>query len=183
MPGSNWQSLMVVAQTDGASLNTSTTETSILPAQAKITLPANYIDGVGKTFRVRAAGRASNIVTTPGTLTFRLKFGAVAVAASSAIALNTTAKTNVTFELNWEFTARSVGAAAALMHIGAFRSETVSGAAAGFTNTIMIPTSAPAVGTSFDSTVAQVVDLTAQFSISNAGNAIQVHQYVFESNN
>lgn len=188
MPFQSWQGLLISAQVDGTALNTSTTETSILPGQAKFTLPANFLTYAGQTLRVRAMGRISNIVTTPGTLTFRMKFGSIAVAASQALTLNTTAKTNVTWILDWDMTCRSVGSGttATFMHSGQWQSESVIGspaAGAGGASSHIIPLTAPAVGTGFDSTVTNVIDLTAQWSVSNAANSIQLHSYKLESLN
>jgi hypothetical protein len=182
MPLQTWQETFIQAQSDGTAV-TSTGEGSLLPGQAKFTLPANFLDYVGKTLRVRASGRISNIVTTPGTLTLRVKFGAIIVAASSAMQLNTTAQTNVTWWLEWALTARTIGAttAATLMHTGIVTTQSAAVGASPLVGTWLIPASAPAVGTGFDSTVANVVDLTAQFSLT--GNSIQLHQYALESIN
>jgi hypothetical protein len=152
-------------------------------------MPANFLDYAGSKLRVRAAGQISNIVTTPGTLTLRLKMGptsTIIAAASTAMQLNAVAKTNVSWLLDWEFDVRSVGSgtAATLMHIGTWQSESVVGSAlpsVGGAGQFLIPQSAPAVGTGFDSTVANVVDLTAQFSLT--GNSIQLMQYALESMN
>lgn len=185
-----WQGVLMSANADGAALNTSTTETSILLGQSKYTLPANFLVYAGQTLRIRAMGRVSNIVTTPGTLTFRIKFGSIAVASSQALQLNAVAKTNVTWILDWDLTCRSVGSgtSATFMHSGQWQSESVVGAgtgAAGSTGigALNIPASAPAVGTGFDSTTTNIIDLTAQFSISNAANSIQAHSYKLESIN
>lgn len=183
-----WQGVLISQQVDGTALNTSTTETSILPGQAKLTLPANFLTYAGQALRVRAMGRISNIVTTPGTLTLRVKFGAIAVASSGALALNIVAKTNVTWILDWDLTVRSVGSSttATFMHSGQWQSESVIGspaAGAGGAASHIIPASAPAVGTGFDSTVTNVIDLTGQWSVSNAANSIQTHSFKLESNN
>lgn len=186
-----WQGVLVSAPADGTALNTSTTETSILPTSAKFTLPGNFLFYPGQALRIRAMGRISNIVTTPGTLTLRIKMGptsSIAVATSPAFALNTTAKTNVTWILDWDLTLRSVGGgtSATFMHSGQWQSESVIGspaAGSGGPSAHIIPASAPAVGTGFDSTVANVLDLTAQWSISNAANSIQLHTYKLESLN
>ena len=45
---------------------------------ARFTLPANYFS-IGKKMRVRSSGRISTVVTTPGTLTLDLRFGASTV--------------------------------------------------------------------------------------------------------
>lgn len=188
MPHNSWQGLLISQQADGAALATSTTETSILLGQAKYTLPAGFMENSSQALRIRAMGRVSNIVTTPGTLTFRVKFGSIAVATSPAFALNIVAKTNVTWILDWDLTCRSVGngTLATFMHSGQWQSESYVGSpvpGSGGPGVGMIPASAPAVGTGFDSTVSNVIDLTAQWSISNAGNSIQCHTYKLESLN
>src|SRR5271154_4357852 len=98
---------LITAQGDGGAL-TNTTPASILPTQAKFTLPANFLS-IGTTLRVRSAGRISTVVTTPGTFTFDIRFGAVIVATSPAFALNVVAQTNVTWVLQWDLTCRAVG--------------------------------------------------------------------------
>lgn len=189
MPMQTWQSLLVSAQGDGTAV-TATGEGSLLPTQAKYVLPANAMSYVGQTLRLRAMGRISNIVTTPGTLTFRVKFNAtpIVVALSQGLQLNAVAKTNVTWLLEWDLTCRSVGGgtSATLMHSGMWSSESVVGSgtgAAGSTGPgqLLIPASAPAVGTGFDSTTANIIDLSAQFSLT--GNSIQLHSYKLESLN
>jgi hypothetical protein len=185
MSHQTWQETLISAQTDGTAV-TGTSVGSLLPGQAKFTIPANYLDYVGKKLRIRAAGRISNIVTTPGTLTLDVRFGSVTVATSQAMQLNAVAKTNVTWVLDWAFDIRVVGASAQLMHTGVWQSESVVGSgtgAAGSTGPgqFLIPATAPALGTAFDSTVAQVVDMRALFSLT--GNSIQLHQFALETMN
>lgn len=188
MPFGTWTGLLISQQADGAALATSTTETSVLNSQAKYTLPGNFLANVGQTLRVRAMGRISNIVTSPGTLTFRMKFGSIAVATSGALALNIVAKTNVIWILDWDLTLRAPGGgtAANFMYSGQWQSESVIGSSASGTTgqaAMAFPASAPAVGTGFDSTIANQIDLTAQWSVSNAANSIQCHTYKLESLN
>lgn len=186
MPG--YQSTLVEMQSDGTALNTSTTETSILNAQAKIFLPSGYINRVGKRLCLRASGRISNIVTTPGTLTLRFKLGPtanIAVATSQAIQLNAVAKTNVSWWLDLSMLVRSIGGgtSATIFAQGTWESEAMVGSplpSAGGVGAAVWQASAPAVGTGFDSTVANQIDLTARFSVSNAGNAIQCHTFALE---
>lgn len=182
-----WVETLVTAQTDGTALNTSTTATSILPAHARITLPSGYFY-IGKTLRLTAQGRVSNIVTTPGTLTLDVRFGSTVVANGGAMALNIVAKTNVTWELSMLLTCRSVGAStsATMMFVGKYISENVIGspaASAGGSGILLLPSSAPAVGTGFDSTATQTVDLFAKWSVSDAANSIQLHNYCLEAMN
>lgn len=177
-----WQETLIAAQVDGVPLSNTVTPTSIIPAAAKFTLPANFF-AIGKALRVTAMGRVSNIVTTPGNLTLDVRFGSTVVFNGGAVALNATAKTNVTFKLVAYLTCRAIGAAANLMGIGEFASESVTGAAAGVAAQASLPASAPAVGSNFDSTASQAVDLFATFSIANAGNALTLHEYLLEALN
>jgi hypothetical protein len=190
MPFQSWQGVLISMQGDTAAAVTSTGEATLLLAQAKYVLPANFLTYPGQALRIRAMGRISNIITTPGTLTLRVKFNTtpIIVAASQAMQLNAVAKTNVTWILDWDLTVRTVGGgtSATLMHSGQWQSESVVGAgtgAAGSTGigALNIPASAPAVGTGFDSTVANVIDLTAQFSLT--GNSMLAHSYKLESIN
>jgi hypothetical protein len=187
----SWQSVLITQQVDGPTVANSTVEATLVAAQARYNLPANAFTYAGQALRFRAMGRVSNIVTTPGTLTFRIRFGGVAagaiVANSGALALNTAAKTNVTWILDWDLNLRGApGTAASMMFSGQWQSESVIGspaAGAGGASSHIFPASAPAVGATFDSTVSQVIDLSAQWSVANAGNSIQMHTYKLESLN
>jgi hypothetical protein len=184
MPG--YQSTMVWTKTDGTAV-TATSEGTLLPAGEKLVLPSGYLGPfIGKRFHIVAAGRISNIVTTPGTLTLKVKLGPtanIAVATSSAMQLNAVAKTNVSWYLDLDLVVRATGAAtsANIFAMGTWTSESVVGSAvpsAGGSGTHQWQASAPAVGTGFDTSVANQVDLTAQFSLT--GNSIQCHMFSLE---
>jgi hypothetical protein len=181
MSNQGWEEVIAVAQVDGSALSNSTSATSLLPGAAKRQLPANVFQ-IGSVLRVRAYGRVSNIVTTPGTLTLDLRLGSVIVFNGGAVSLNTTAKTNVSWVFDALLTCRAIGATttANFMGQGTLTSESVVGAAANTTLTASLPASAPAVGTGFDSTAAQILDFFGTFSIANSGNAITLHQFVAE---
>ena len=184
MPAGYWGPL-INAQVDGSALTASTTATSLLNAQAKYTFGAGELKIIGQTYKVRAFGRISTVVTTPGTLTLDLRLGSVIVANGGAMALSTTAKTNVTWAMEWELVLRAVGGGttAQFMHVGNFLSEAAGATTvAGEAKAISLPQSAPAVGTGFDSTAAAVFDLFGTWSISNA-NSIQVHGFSLTSTN
>lgn len=179
-----WSETLVTAQADGAALTNSTTATSIIPAGAKFTLPANFFQ-IGKAVRLTSRGRISNVVTTPGTLTLDVRLGAVIAFTTQVIALNIVAKTNVTFEFETILTCRAIGQSttANLMGVGTFTSESVVGAAAGTALTMMCPATAPAVGTGFDSTTSLAVDHFATFSVNTATTSLTLHEYVLEALN
>jgi hypothetical protein len=189
MPG--YQSTLVEMQVDGPAC-TGTGETSMLgpgttaSSHTKIVLPSGYLNRVGKRLLVRATGRVSNIVTTPGNLTLRFKLGPtanIAVATSTAIPLNIVAKTNVSWFLDLGLTVRTIGPGtiATIFHQGNWTSESVIGsptAATGGQGAMMWQTATPVVGTGFDSGVANQIDLTAQFSLT--GNSITMHTFALE---
>lgn len=182
-----WVETHSTAQTAGTALSNSVAATTLLPAQAKFTLPANFFSVPGKQIRITAAGRLSNIVTTPGTFTFDLRFGATVVWNGGAAQLSTTAHTNLPWWLDVILTLRAVGSAANLMGQGKVHGQPFSlTAVADSTTTVptlMLPNTAPAVGNNFDAGASQVVDLFGTFSIANAGNGITLEQYSLQSLN
>jgi hypothetical protein len=182
MSFSSWMETYATATGDGPSLSNSTTATSILPAQAKYTLPANFF-AVGRALRLVATGRISNIVTGPVNLTLDVRFGSIIVANGGPMRLNAVAKTTVPWWLEWVMTCRAIGngTTANLMSLGNFQSESVVGSplpTAGGNGALLIPVGTPAVGSGFDSTATQTVDLFATFDVANAGNLIQLHSFV-----
>lgn len=183
-----WVESLAAAPADGAALTNTITPTSLLIATAKPVLPAQYFDRVGKMLRVTAKGRFSTVVTTPGTFTFDVRFGSTIVFTGGAMALNTTAQTNATFTMEVTLVCKSIGsgAVATVLGIGSFVSRAVIGSgAAGATgaNELLLPDTAPAIGTGFDSTIAQTVDLFGTWSVASASNSITVHQLLIESLN
>lgn len=184
-----FQETLVSQSIAGTALNTFTTAKTVIPPICLFQLPPNYLY-VGKSFRTRVTGSISNIVTTPGTITLQINMGAIAAWSSGALQLNAIAHTTLPFELDVIWTVRAIGNATSANVIG---QGTVRGIM--FTNTagqvdsvngiptLVVPATAPAVGTGFDSTIAQTLDFFAGFSISNIGNQIQVQQYLVEALN
>jgi hypothetical protein len=183
----SWQETLVSAQGDGPQILNSTTAVTIIPAAAKITLPNNYFS-IGKVLRLTLTGGVSCVATTPGTLILDLRLGAVIAFTTQAIPLNVTAKTNLPFYMQVLLTCRSIGASttATLMPSGFFISETYVGSpvpATGGAGTVMVPVTAPAVGTGFDSTAANTVDIFGKFSVTTATTQITLNQYILEALN
>lgn len=181
MSGGYYEDVLAKAVGDGPALSASTTKTSILPATAKYTTPVGGgFWWPGKELRVNARGRVSSF--TSGTLTFAFGVAAVDAFASQAIT-PVASQTNITWELDLLLTCRAEGvggsATANLIGIGRFQ----AGAFLTSSIPIMLPATAPAVGTSFDPAPASVLDLLATWSVSNAANSIQLHQYVLEALN
>ncbi|WP_291854852.1 hypothetical protein [Bradyrhizobium sp.] len=178
-----WQETLINSQVDGPALANSVTATSLLNVHEKWGMAQSWAQ-IGRVLRLTACGRVSNIVTAPGTLTLSCRIGAITIANGGAMALNVVAKTNVPWFLDWRLTCRAIGAAGNFMHQGTWISESVIGAplpTAGGAGIHLLPNAAPAVGTNFDTSVPATFDLFAQWSVANAGNSIQVHQYKLES--
>jgi hypothetical protein len=179
----SWQETLVSQQAAGTLFNSYTTAKTVINPQALITIPAGFWQ-IGRMMRVFVAGAVSNLVTTPGTMNFQVKIGSVAAFDTGAIQLNATAHTTLPFWLDIVMTCRAVGSgtSANLMGQGqitgfmftrtAGQTDDVQGH-----QTLLVPQTAPAVGTGFDSTIANIVDFWAGFSISNAANGVQVQQY------
>lgn len=169
--------------TDGPTL-TAAAAASMLPTYVPTTLPAGYWQ-IGRIWRLRASGRISCAVTTPGTARFDVRLGGVVAFDSLAIPLNIVAKTNVRWELEILLTCRAVGSgtSANLMGSGKWFSEaninvalpTVGPGPGG----ALIPfNAAPAVGTGFNSQSALTFDMF--FTQTVATGSMTMHQLVVE---
>jgi len=186
MGSNSWWQQVVNVIADGTAIASSTSQTSLLTGSPGAspgvwTMPANTLQP-GTEILIRAAGRMSTVVTTPGTATFTVKIGSVNAMVSQAMALNTTAQTSQTWILEIHATARQVGNSTntQLMWTGKFVSRAVVGSgAAGSTGVgiLLIPEAAPAVSTGFDSTAANAIDLQYTWSVNSASNSIQLQQY------
>jgi hypothetical protein len=186
----SWEETLVSEYIDGPLQNTYTTAKSIFgvdgtdqAAHCKYTLPANFWVP-GKTVMVNLRGNLSNIVTTPGTVTFQFMLGAVIAWTSGAINFSTTAHTTLPFWLDIDLTCQVAGGGtqAKLMGQGVITSQCVSNTSAADSvanslPTLLLPNTTPAQGTGFDSTASQKVDIFVGFSTSNAGNGVQSRQY------
>lgn len=190
MSNQSFSETLIVGQSDGSPLSNTLTATSIIPVAAKLLIPANSWF-IGRALRVRATGRISTVVTTPGTFTFTLQLGptsTIVAATSGGLGLNIIAQTNQTWDLEWLLTCRAIGNAAltTLMHTGKWTSRASLLAPATTTagvGTTLFPETAPVVGTGFDATVNNTLDMFGAWSVASASNSITVHQYTVEALN
>lgn len=179
MSSQGWVELLARAEADGPALNTFTARSSLTPANARYVAPSTGFWYVGKQLRVKAMGRISTF--TSGTFTFSLGVGAVDVFASQALAM-VASQTNQTFWLEIVYTVRAVGAGGSATANGIGIGNINAGAAI-TASTTMLPATAPAVGTSFQPDTAAAIDLFVACSVSNAANAITLHEYSLEAMN
>jgi len=188
-----YRALVASQQAQGTLYNTYTTAKTVLNPQALWTVPAGFFANTGQAVTIDVAGGISNIVTTPGTVTFQVQMGPTAnivAFTTGAIQLNATAHTTLPFYLTIKLVVNSVGSGTNAKFLGM---GTLSGVmftlTAGQTDAVntsgvyQVPATAPAVGTGWDSTVANIMDFWVGFSISNAGNGVQVATYTVSSDN
>lgn len=188
MPRMGWRETLIDCPTDGPALSNSAAQTSIFPAAAKGAFDANYLQP-GQNYTLEVDGRASNKNPTPGNLTLEVKLGSIVVMTTGAFALNTAgAKTNVSWNLRWNFRVRAIGngTAANLFHIPRFESQVVDGSGTGILAGVFMPNT-PGVGAGFNSTDtaagALLLDLFATFQTADVNNNIQVHAMALYRNN
>ncbi len=181
----SWQETLITSQIDGAAI-TAASATSMIPAAAVHTLPANFFDVIGKQVMIRASGRISSLITTPGTARYDVRLGGGVVFDGLAVLLDTVAgHTTVAWELEIILTCRVIGASANLFGIGKWTSEDLLGVPASAPKgvlTAMLPwNTAPAVGSNFDSTTSHTIDV--QFTQTVATGSMTCHQYSLISMN
>lgn len=176
----------------GTLYNTFTTAKSMLTsatsvegvADAAVTLPPGFFYPEKK-IKVRFVAGVSNIVTTPGTMTIQVNLGSIAVFTTGAIVLRTTAHTTIPLwgEIDLTCNTGGDGTLAQMRGQGRFTGQmiqqlgTAAADSATESSTILMPNTAPAVGTGFNATISNVLDFFVGFSISNAGNGFQLWEY------
>lgn len=174
----SWQETLVTSQIDGATI-TAAAATSILPAAAKYTLPASFFSAAGKQIMIKASGRISSVITTPGTARFDVRLGGTVIFDGLAVLLDVNAAAvTVPWDLEIMLTCRAIGSTGNLWGVGKWASNNVKGIGTMPLGTLvaMLPwNTAPAVGANFDTTVSQQVDV--QFTQTAATGSMTCHQY------
>ena len=178
-----WETLAV--GTDGTALTAIARASMLQGATGKTglyTLGANALR-VNDVLHIRASGRISCAVTTPGTARFDLSFGVAGTACmdTGAISLNIVAKTNVGWILEMEGVVKAIGNAGNIMWQGFWLSEASINTAAAATGpgpggNVQPFNAAPAVGSNVDMTVANILDFNFTQTV-NTGSC-QCHNYV-----
>jgi hypothetical protein len=165
---------------DGAQIAATTTETILFP---DVQFGADDLRVYpGAMFSVVAWFDVSNVVTTPGNIRFRLRWGGVGgtvLADSGTIGMDTTARANFSGRIDLDLMWRTVGATGTAFCMGKVELGNVPVGAAGdpqgqyFMG--VAGENVPAVQTGLDTTTAKALSLTAQFSVNTAGTQITGH--------
>lgn len=188
MSNQSWVQALITAQLAGGPVSNTTTQTTLLPGQALFTLqPDTTLPTAGTVMRVTLTGQISNVVTTPGTLTILILFGATTVYTSGAMQMSTTAHTTLPFWFEVLLTCRAVGSAANFMAQGVIHGQPMSLTAttdsATTVATLMAPNVTPAVGSNFSTKTSQQQDVQSAFSVNTSGTNITLQQYLVELTN
>lgn len=159
------------AQTSSSTTITNTTvETSLITTGVgSLTVPANGFK-VGDSFHAKLIGHIS--CNSSATIELRVKSGSVLLADTGVIALDTT--TNKHWEINVYFTIRALGAAgvASIASGGIFSYVKNSGVNFEGANFSIIN------NTTFDTTVSNTLDITAQWGAANAADSIYSELFI-----
>lgn len=165
---------------DATAISNSTAEAIIVPDTA---LPAGFFV-VGTTLRGRVRGVCSNVVTTPGTLIYRIRIGvttlsATAVVASRALGLDTTAQTNAPWQLDFEIICRSAGTGGTALLSGMAAQFNVLASSAANLLPAPLPVGTNAAQT-VNTTVANILSVSAQFSVATSPTNLTAQTYILE---
>jgi hypothetical protein len=147
---------------------------------ARFTMPAGKLR-VGDVIKLRASGRISCAVTTPGTARFDLAAGATVIFDSLAMPLNIVAKANVAWSLDVMGTVRAIGTTGNIFWQGWWLSEASINTALPATGPgpggQSVPyNTAPVAGANFDTTVSALWDLF--FTQTVGTGSVTLHQYM-----
>lgn len=189
MPLQAWEQAVITQEAAGTLFTNYTTAKTVINQQDLYGLYAGFFR-LGTKLRITANMSISNIVTTPGTMVFQVMLGTIVVFTTGNIQLNATAHTTLPAKLVVDLTAQLTntgvgGVVAKLMGQGVLTGvmfTKTAGQVDGVNSetVINVPVTAPALGTAFDSTISQILDFWAGFSIANAGNGVQMNQYDVE---
>ena len=173
-----WRETLMTMKASGPTL-TAAAAASMLETRAPFTVPPNFFEA-GKKLYIRAAGRISCVVTTPGTARFDVRLGGIVVFDTAALNLNVVAKVTVPWSLEVDLTcyAAGTGTLANIMGVANFQSEAVVGSplsSAGSNGALLAPVGAPTVGAGFNSTASQLLDMF--FTQTVATGSFTCHQY------
>lgn len=167
----NWVETLDSIVADGTQISNTVSETIICP---DFSIPAYYMVP-GRTLRVLAYGVMSNVITTPGTLTMRVRWGGVAgtvLLASAAQGLDTTARTNSAWMLEAWIACRTAGSTGTFMSGGIMMGNVLSSTAANLLPALLGSAGAPLASANaavtVDTTTAKLLSVTAQFSVATS---------------
>lgn len=161
----SWEETIYAMVADGPTL-TAAAEALLVP---DVNIPAAYMYP-GRILKATLFGKASNAVTTPGTLTLRTRWGGLAgvvLAASAALTQNVIVQTNKSWWWEMYLVCRTVGATGTFLTYGTAHRGNCAAAVVADMTPDLVPDSGLAAVT-VDTTIAKLLSFTAQPSLSTA---------------
>jgi hypothetical protein len=165
-------------QADGVAV-TAAAET-VLTQDTILTLPANFFSFVGKVAWFHVAGKESNVVTTPGTLTFRLRYNAIGgtiLVASGAIIPDPVAVTDNLWTCDLYVKALAVGQLTTALTLLAYGRVDLANADASLASdkAKFLPAGGTSVAnvTGLDGTVAKALTLTVTPTVATGSITVR----------
>jgi hypothetical protein len=182
MPAFSAVETVAVLTASGTQISDTATETIVCP---DLNIPA-YFMVPGRNLELIAWGVLSNVVTTPGTLIMRLRWGGVAgtvLLASAAQGLDTTARTNAGWWLRCWVGCRTDGATGTFNSFGQMANfNLLSSTAANLLPALLgsagTPNANANADVTVDTTTAKLLSLTAQFSVATSPTNLTCHNRI-----
>lgn len=164
-------SSLMYSQTAAASVSNTATETTLISTGAgTVTVPTNS-QAVGDKFIIEASGFYDSKAAGPGNVVFRVKWGSGALNLATPVINLVGAQNDARWKLRSEITRRSIGGSGVVRaNIAVFMQNAADGLIlAGTAADVTVPTDS-----------AQAFDVTADFSVADASNTINVEQLDIE---
>jgi hypothetical protein len=175
---------------DGTQISNTTTETIVCP---DFNIQPFYM-APGRTLRVWAFGVLSNVVTTPGTLIFTIRWGGVGgtvLLKSAAYVLDVTARTNALWMLSAHIVCRSAGSSGTFLSGGFSSIVNQKGSVAvasnaefnswiGMLGSAGAPIASGSAAVTIDTTTAKLLSVTGTFSVVTSPTNLTAQQRVIE---
>lgn len=133
-----------------------------------VTVPAGYMD-VGRVLHLHLVGKESSVVTTPGTMTFRVRWGGIAgtvLVASPAFTRNVIVQVDETWTLDVWVMCLTVGATGTFLTWGSMQRGACAAAVVADITPDILPKDTLAAVT-VDTTTAKALSVTAQPSLAD----------------
>jgi hypothetical protein len=172
---------------DGTQISNTVTETIVCP---DFNIPNFYMQP-GRTLRIWGFGVNSNVVTTPGTLTFRVRWGGAAgtvLLASAAQGLDTTAHTNALWNFYAHIVCRTAGATGTFMSGGALNvynvlASTAANLLPALLGSAGTPGASGNAAVTVDTTANKLLSITGAFSVATSPTNLTCQQRIIEALN
>lgn len=165
---SMFEMMQPFSNSDGATVSVTNVET-VLTQDTLLALPANFFSFPGKVCWLHVMGKMSNVVTTPGNVTFRLRWNAIGgtiLVASGAITPDPVAATDNLFTVDCYVKALATGQLATSLTLLAHGAVFMANSAYTLANlkAQAMPPGQTALANvaSLDGTIARALTLTAQ---------------------